>query len=75
MSNRFREHRVRTSLEGKVAPPASDDAEVRRLAEVVHVTGRGVFFFTDQLAKMPWQSRELIEAEARRLYGNRRGGC
>lgn len=65
------DHHIRTSLSGKVAAPASDDNEVRRLADNVHRANLGVFFFRDQLDAMPWQARELIEAEARRLYGER----
>lgn len=33
-----------------------------------------VVFLKAELERMPWPSREIIEAEARRLYGNRERG-
>ncbi len=73
MSNRYREHRIRSSLSGKTAEAPTDPAVIARYAEDVHHANRGVFFTRDQLASMPWQSREIIESEARRLYGKRQG--
>ena len=75
MSDRYREHRIRSSLHGKTAAPASTDEDVRRLAQQVHDTNRGVFFFKDQLDAMPWTARGIIKAEAERIYGcGKKGG-
>lgn len=74
MSNRdrYREHRVRGSLQSHIASGSGDGATVERLAHRAYHESRGVFFTADQLKSMPWQSRELIESEARRLYGPKR---
>lgn len=69
----FREHRIRSSLSGKVAGAPTDPRVVAHLAEEVHQTGRGVFFSREQLEAMPWPTRATIESEARRLYGKRKG--
>jgi hypothetical protein len=76
MSNRdhYREHPVRTSLQSHLGRSASDPDVVSRLAADAYHQGRGVFFTAEQLAAMPWQSRSLIESEARRYYGPKRGG-
>ena len=64
--------RIPTSLTHRVAPSPSDDGQVRDLAVMVFRQGRGVMFFAEDLKRMPWQARSLIEAEARRLYGEKR---
>jgi hypothetical protein len=64
--------RIRSSLAPHVAPSRNDDGQVRDLAVMVFRQGRGVMFFAEDLKRMPWQARELIEAEARRLYGAKR---
>ena len=73
MSNRDRytEHRIRGSLEHH-AGRRCDDEVVDRYAHDVYHQDRGVFFTREQLSAMPWQSRDLIESEARRIYGRRR---
>lgn len=71
MSNRYREHRVRTSLQAHVGR-SSDPDTVERLAAHAYHEGRGVYFTPEQLEQMNWASRELIESEARRCYGERR---
>lgn len=73
MSPRYREHRIRTSLE-RVNGRTHDSDHVRDMAAAVYREGRGVYFSEEQLEGMPWQSRELIKAEAKRLYGNKWGG-
>lgn len=74
MSDRYREHRVRTSLQPHLGRSPSDPDVVERLACDAYHQGRGVYFTEEQLAAMPWQSRELIESEARRYYGERKRG-
>lgn len=71
--DRCREHRIRTSLERHVGE-SGDPVVVERLAEQTYHENRGIYFTKEQLAAMPWQSRELIESEARRFYGQRRKG-
>lgn len=70
----YREHRIRTSLAAHQGRTPTDDGHVRDMAATVYHEGRGVMFFPEQLERMPEWSRELIESEARRLYGQRRGG-
>lgn len=70
---RYREHRIRTSLAGHQGRAPCEPEVITRLAESAYHAGRGVYFTEEQIAKMPWQARELIESEARRLYGNKRG--
>lgn len=70
----YRETRVRTSLQAHVGRAPADAAVIDRLAADAYHQQRGVFFTEEQLAAMPWQSRELIESEARRLFGARRRG-
>lgn len=74
MSERYREHRVRTSLAPHLGKSSSDIDGVRDMARDVWREGRGVMFFPEQLDAMPWQARELIVAEAKRLYGSKRSG-
>lgn len=70
--SRYREHRVRTSLQPHLGRSPSDPDAIERLAHrAFHETG-GVYFTAEQLKAMPWQARELIESEAARLYGRRR---
>lgn len=69
---RFRETRVRTSLQSHLGRSASDPDVVERLAAEAYHQGRGVFFTEEQLEAMPEYSRLLIESEARRCYGGRR---
>lgn len=70
--DRYREHRVRTSLQAHLGRSASDPDVVDRLAHHVYHEHRGVYFTEDQLNEMPWASRELILAEASRINGPRR---
>lgn len=74
MSNRsrYREHPIRTSLASHVGRSSCDAGVIQRLAEDAYHQSRGVYFTEEQLAAMPWQSRELIESEARRIFGQRR---
>lgn len=65
---------MRTSLQRHVPDPPATENELRARAAAVWRGGRGVMFFADQLGAMTWAARELIEAEARRLYGERNGG-
>lgn len=68
--DRYREHRVRTSLGRSAAESPEPDDALRRRAAAVWSTGRGVMFFADQIEAMPREERAAIEAAARRLYGN-----
>lgn len=70
----YREHRVRTSLQAHLGKSASDPDVIERLASRAYHESGGVYFTAEQLKAMPWQSRELIESEGRRLYGSRRRG-
>lgn len=70
----FREHRIQTSLAAHQGRTPTDDDHVRDMATAVYRDGRGVMFFPEQLESMPWQSREIIKAEAARLYGKKWGG-
>ncbi len=69
----YREHRIRTSLAAHQGRTPTDDDHVRDMAATVYHEDRGVMFFREDLEKMPWPSRSLIESEAKRLYGNKRG--
>lgn len=69
--NRYREHRIRGSLERHV-PSAEDESRVHRLAEAAYHERGSVLFTEADLEAMPWQSRELILSEATRIYGRRR---
>lgn len=60
--------RPRTSLDRVQPRPIATEAEIRAMAAAALKAGVIVFLRTD-LAKLPWQAREIIEAEARRLYG------
>ncbi len=75
MSNRnhYREHRIRTSLERHVGE-GCDPSVVERLALDTYHADRGIYFTKEQLATMPWQSRELIESEGRGLRAAEKGG-
>ena len=74
MTNRdhYREHRVRTSLQPHLGRSASDPDVIERLASRAYHESGGVYFTPEQLERMPWQSRDLILSEARRIYGRRR---
>jgi hypothetical protein len=73
MSNRFSEHRVRTSLQAHIGR-STDPNVVDRLAAEVYHQDRGAYFTREQLDAMPWQSRELIESELANIHGPRAGG-
>ena len=74
MSNRghYREHRVRTSLQGHLGRSSADSDAIERLASRAYHESGGVYFTEEQLQRMPWEARELILGEARRIYGRRR---
>jgi len=70
--DRYREHRIRGSLERHVAS-TPDEHRVQGLARSAWQQ-RGTVCFTEaDLQAMPWASRALIEGEARRIYGPRGG--
>lgn len=70
-ADRYREHRIRGSLERHVAS-STDESRVPGLARAAWQE-RGTVCFTEaDLAAMRWDTRMLIEAEAKRLYGRRR---
>lgn len=71
--DRYTEHRpVRSCLTPHVGRSPSEPAVIERLAHDAYHANRGIYFTEEQLASMPWQSRELIESEARRYFGPRR---
>lgn len=71
--DRYTEHRpLRSCLTPHVGRSPADAEVIERLQANAYHQGRGVYFTEEQLAAMPWQSRELIESEARRLFGPRR---
>lgn len=72
MTMPVREHRIRTSLMAHVGRSATNGDAVRDMAATVYHEDRGVMFFREDLDRMPWAARDLIEAEARRLYGQKR---
>jgi hypothetical protein len=75
MSNRqhYNEHRIANSLGRHLGRSPSDPDVIDRLACEAYHQNRGIYFTEDQLAAMPWQSRELIESEAGRIHGPRQG--
>ena len=72
MSERFRDPRIHTSLAPHVGRSATGEEVVRDMAATVYHQDRGVMFFREDIDRMPWAARDLIEAEARRLYGQKR---
>lgn len=71
--DRFREHRIRTSLGRYVPSTEEDSGRVHGMARAAFHKRGSVLFTAEDLDAMPWGSRELILAEARKLYGVRRG--
>lgn len=49
-----------------------DGDYVREKVATAFYENRGIWFSVTDLDRMPWRARELIEAEARRIYGERR---
>lgn len=73
MTNRYTEHRpLRSCLTPHVGRSPADPDLIERLATRAYHEDGGIYFTADQLAGMPWQSRELIESEGARLYGPKR---
>ena len=68
MNHHHRDLRIRTSLQRYVGESATSPEEVERLVRKARAAGVVVFLRAD-LERIPWTSREIIEAEARRLYG------
>lgn len=75
MSNRdrYREHRIKGSLQPHLGRSPSDPEVIDRLAHHAYHERRGIYFTEEQLKAMPWQSRNLIESEAAAIHGPRRG--
>ena len=65
----YREHRVRTSLSGKVAPSTGTDTEFREKARELWRQFGIVVIWPDQT--LPWDVRASAESAAIRLYGAR----
>jgi hypothetical protein len=63
--------RPRTSLDRVLGRRATGEAELRALAAKALREGV-VLFLTSDLAVLPWTERAIIEAAARRLYGERK---
>lgn len=66
---RYREHRIPTSLDRHVGRAPMDDAELKRLARAAWLQRGVVILMPDQL--LNWHERGLIEAAAIKLYGKR----
>ncbi len=61
---------MRTSLDRVTGSSPLSEAELRALA--AKALDRGVIVFMPaDLQRLPWQSREIIETEAARLYGRK----
>jgi hypothetical protein len=60
--------RPRTSLDHVQGRSPASDATIRAMAAEALKAGVILFLRAD-LERLPWSSREIIEAEARRLYG------
>lgn len=69
---RYRAHdvRVRGSLEHTVGESPAGEAELRAMAARALKSGVILFLRAD-LEQLPWTSREIIEGEARKLYGHK----
>ena len=65
------DHRIRTSLQHVTGKAPTDEATIRAMAAKALKSGVILFLRVD-LERLPWSSREIIEAEARRLYGQGR---
>lgn len=63
-------HRLRTSLDRVHGKTFASAEEIRAMAAEALKAGVILFLRAD-LERLPWTSREIIEAEARRLYGRR----
>ena len=61
--------RPRSSLDRVLGRRATGEAEIRALAAKALREGVLLFLMTD-LASLPWVERKIIEAAARRLYGD-----
>lgn len=66
----YREHRIRGSLDRFNGQRLASESELRALAAAALDSGV-ILFLRKDLEKIPWQARELIESEARRLYGRK----
>ena len=60
--------RLRTSLDRVLGEAPATESEIRALAAEALKIGVIVFLRSD-LQRLPWHSQEVIEAEAKRLYG------
>lgn len=59
---------MRTSLDRVAGKSPTSEAEIRAMAAKAREIGVLLFLRSD-LARMPWRTREIIEAEHSRLYG------
>lgn len=60
--------RPRSSYDRVTGRSPTDEATIRAMAAKALQQGV-ILFLRKDLAQLPWASREIIEAEARRLYG------
>lgn len=70
MTDRHREHRISSSLDRVTGKAPTGEAELRAMAARVLKSGVILFLRAD-LEQLPWTSREIIEGEARKLYGHK----
>lgn len=62
--------RPRTSLDRVQGRATASEPEIRAMAAEALKAGIILFLRVD-LERLPWHAREIIETEARRLYGER----
>ncbi len=68
MNHHHIDRRVARSAECSTVGQAATPPEViERLAVEVYRQGRGIYFSPEDLARMPWTTRDTIEGEARRI--------
>lgn len=65
---RYASDRMRTSLDHVIGKSPSSESDIRAMAVKAREQGVILFLRAD-LKKLPWAAREIIEAEAARLYG------
>lgn len=70
-ADQYQRDRVRSSLDGVQGREFASEAQIRAMA--TKALGQGVIMFLRaDLQRLPWASREIIETEARKLYGEKR---
>lgn len=71
MSDRYREHRVRTSLQGHLGVSPTSPEVIDALVRKARAAGV-IVFLRAELERMPEVARLLIEGEHKRIWRGRR---